>query len=468
PETAETKLTLGTEPEKTDCEEYAPQNNPLILQVKIRRSSLPYRFYHQFKRDGLALQNEKGSPCEYCSFFSYIPMYAQLSASQKEYYLYFRDMANRGEYIQTNPSYILLYIFEIINLPEVIPPEVGRERLTRLWLGVRHCWKPIDKYMSQWLADYCLLHRLPCPTDLLLPILPDILRRASLKEFYLEAEGTLSGCQVDALLKLASDYSYRQSRYAVGDNIPLFAEHIEAAAKLVLEKLLTLHHGRGAYGTVTKRYNAFCGALCAEDAKAEMEITYYSVSGTEPLRATVTAAVKYAENKLRAFLSVKSRLSVPAFPEEYRSLVDNYFDVHLKKSPVEEKRAAYEALYDAPDFAVSAQSVAEIEKNSWDNTLLLVPEEERREMLLSPEESRSVCPVPEIPQEELTPEEKAFLLQVSESGVASTVQNVGLARRVNEKLYETFGDTPLFTDERRITVFDDYADDVKEYLREHP
>ncbi|MCQ2386571.1 MAG: hypothetical protein MJ078_07880, partial [Clostridia bacterium] len=49
PETAETKLTLGTEPEKTDCEEYSPQNNPLILQVKIRRSSLPYRFYHQFK-----------------------------------------------------------------------------------------------------------------------------------------------------------------------------------------------------------------------------------------------------------------------------------------------------------------------------------------------------------------------------------------------------------------------------------
>ena len=52
--------------------------------------------------------------------FAFVPQYEQLNAAQKAYYLYFREEANKGNYIEAGQSYVFLYIFEIPQFPPCV------------------------------------------------------------------------------------------------------------------------------------------------------------------------------------------------------------------------------------------------------------------------------------------------------------------------------------------------------------
>ena len=67
---------------------------------------------------------DKTSACSTpVAYFSYIPQYAQMSRSQLEFYFYFREKARVGEFIPCDVTYFWLFIYEIINLPDKIPPK---------------------------------------------------------------------------------------------------------------------------------------------------------------------------------------------------------------------------------------------------------------------------------------------------------------------------------------------------------
>ena len=70
-----------------------------------------------------------------------MPQYEQMSASQLAYYLYFRDEVRNGRYIKTDNSYLFLYVYEIINLPDKIPPASGALLLSRIWSVYRQHYR---------------------------------------------------------------------------------------------------------------------------------------------------------------------------------------------------------------------------------------------------------------------------------------------------------------------------------------
>lgn len=476
---SERKLSYPTHPaaEETWC--YVPADNPLITEVSVYRKSAHMHIFHGFRAEGAALLRERGVACPYVPYFSFVPQYNQLNGMQKAFYLYFRDQANAGNYLDVGQSYVLLYIFEILNLPEHIPPKIGVLRLANLWAAYRTKMPAIDRSMITWLADYALLHGVACPREILMPFLDDILQRAPLKEFYLGIGEEEKDSVTDALILLTSSYKYRNSRYATGEHEALFHTHIRQAAAAVLRHVFLDGTQKPRYQTVKKKYEAFAGALWAGASRFELAVTYYSLTATDDLHILMTAVVKYAENKLRSHLAVKSRLAVSCLPDVYRALLDTYFDTALPSphKQAEAVRPTYEALYDAPSDGVSLSEAARIEERSWENTWRLIPEEEKDE-IFSVQDEDSVpseekhAPIPDTADDGLSEHERTFLsllFQGKEAEARTFAKACGvtylvLGERINEYFADTMGDVVLSLVGDVYLPIEDYFDEIRAVL----
>ncbi len=474
----ETRITAALE-EKENVTAYHPQGNDLLLSVRVAKRVAEYNFYGQFCRDAAKYLREEGDACAFVPFFSYIPQYSQLNDAQKQYYFYWRSAVRRGEYPQTEESYFYLYVYEIINLPEIIPPENGIELLCDVWTAYRKSLPRINKYMVEWVADYCLVHALPCPSEKLRPFLAKILPLATLKEFYLGAMGDYSPRGVDTALAFFSDYRWRESRYAAGEGYPLFETHILAALSPVLEYLFARENTllREAARTIHRR-DAFCGSLCAHNVRCRLEITYHSVRDASDLRSCITAAVKYAENKLRALLMVKSRLSVHISQLAVTDLIDRYFAgaAHsIKKTDKAESLPEYEKWYDAPTQGVDFAHAQEIEKLSWGTTMTLIPEEEAKEIeekQKAPEKLPDVTIPPESADEAaLTDDEKTYLRLRMDAvdDVQSFLRACGkmedeIVAAINEKSLLCIGDVILESDGLGYCIVEDYMEEISAWI----
>ncbi len=467
------KIHKDTPTDKGEADSYTPKENPFISRVRVIERKSHMRLFHGFKSDGAAWLSKRGTPCPYAPYFSFVPQYEQLNAAQRAYYLYFRDSANSGMYLDAGQSYVLLYIYEILNLPEYIPPKIGILRLAKVWSAYRKSMPILDKNLIPWLADYGLLHGVGCPREILSPFLNEILAKSNLKEFYLGFDEKNAGGMTDALILLTSQYRYENSRYATGENKALFQNHIRSAASTVLRHIF-LDGGKLKYQTVTKRMDAFTGALWAGTNRYELEVTYYSVTGTDDLKITMTAVVKYSENKLRAYLGVKSRLSVSCLPDRARSLVDAYFERALPKKTEREAvaRPEYEAMYDPLSVGVSTEEAKEIEQSSWENTWLLIPDAEKEEIFSDALTASTAIPVPDAPAPEahrLTKSQSVFLSHLLSDDQAAarqfarevSISYLTLGESVNEFFADTLGDTVLDLLGEEYTVVSDYEDEIR-------
>lgn len=457
---------------------YQPCGNPFLRGVTVHTYPSNYRFYRAFREDAVRLFAQEGEECAYFPFFSYIPQYAQLRPSQLAYYLYFRSEARKGRYIDIDPSYFWLYVYEILNLPDLIPPEEGITLLANIWAAYREKMPSIEKNMVRWLADYALIHGVACPNQVLEAFLPHFLPLSHLKEFYLGKDADFTECRLHALLALSSDYAYRSSRY-FEENRALMLAHIPTAAALVLNCLLQEKSGGVLEQTVTKRYEAYQGALCAQEEKYEIEVTYCSVSGTESLKQIMTAAVKYAENKVRAHLSIKSRLAVSALPQKYKQLIDGYFEKALPKKKKAELaptiRPEYEELYDAPSRGFSDEEAQKIENDSWQNTLRLVSDEEKDELMRAePVFSKTVEEVraPAVEEDALDGVAVGFLDLLFHSGekrakaycAEKGVLAESLCEKINEYFMDLLGDIIIEIGVGQFALLEDYETEVEEFL----
>lgn len=461
--------------QKRESTTYVPERNRLLTRVTVTHVTGGYRFYEEFRRDALFFATITGGPCDYVPFYSSMPQYAHLDPQQKSYYLWFRETVKRKKRIKTDESYLRLFIFEVLNLPDVIPPAEGVLRLIALWRLYREAFPGLNMQLAGWIADYCLVHRLVCPVSELRPIMDTVMNATDFKEFYLgEAAEEYDG-GLAALLSALSDYSAGSGKYAEGEYAALFAEHIPAALYPVVKRFLSEEKATGD-ATVKRSRRAFLGALCSYEVKYEITVEYRSFSGSLALRRKVTGAIKYAENRLRALLSIRSRLTVSDLDDQAKATIDAYFDrlaLTMKREKETRDRPAYEARYDAADRTISFAGADEIERASWENAKLLAPEDEAPE----PEPTPAPVETPTEPAEEngegigLSPEQTAFLAALvsgdrAAASAALAKAGVSLDRMVetvNELASERFGDILIEPTDDGYAVIADYTEEVLQW-----
>lgn len=376
-------------------ESYYPENS-LLHKVTLKKRKSEYQLYEEFLADAIRYKDANANECEFAPYYSYVPQYNQLSRAQLDYYLWWRKCFREGTLIKIDYSYILLYIFELINLGERQDVRLAQEQLSEIWNVYHSEYAALASKLATWICDFSLIHRLPAPEN----IRHSVGRRVpALKEFYLHMpKGDYEGC-TRSLIKYATEYDYKTSKFAKEPNLEIFDKHI-FGAMLVAVKLYSkdgaLLSELSSEDSKLIR-NCYEGALCVSDQRFEIEVKYCSFSRSNELRYILGDIVKYSENKIRAYLGVKSKLSVYSVSGELQKAIDAYFETALfskpKPSQKKEEKHEYDVLYDLPRTEFSLDRARQIEEASWGVTKDLISAFEAES--LSPEPEPIPEPIPE-------------------------------------------------------------------------
>jgi hypothetical protein len=480
--------TMLTRPENIEgTEEIVREyDNGFIKEVKITRLVDKFDFYGNFRKAALLYFDFKTPKCEFATFYSYMPQYSQFNTAQKNFYFYWRDCVRRGKYIKSDYSYFYLYVYEILNLPDKIEPKKGLDMLVDLWISYRGELPNIDSNMALWVQDYCLIYGLECPMDKIGYFIFDIINATNFKEFYL-SDATLMGEDgVNAMLAYLSDYDWQKGRYAGGDNKAAYRKHMLSAMGRIIDLLWKSGElSNRSQSTERISRSAFRGSLCTHSVKSRLEIEFIPCGKSENLRISVTAAIRYTENLLRAALGVKSRLAVISLPNEFKKLIDEYFDGYYKRVNRERIKAnipEYERMYDAENTGLSINGADEIERASWITTARLVVDEAEpedalpvssEEVAVAIEYSNNTAPLcREEDTYDLSGEEIKLLYALligDDVGIRDICREIGdelltVAERINEAFSDGFGDIILDFCSDNVTVIEDYKEEIKEWL----
>ena len=489
---SERKLTItpmeGEALNQIEERSYVPKRKGLLKEVTIRRWVDKYDFYGNFRKAAMIYYDYKTEKCDFAPYYSYMPQYSQLTTPQKQYYFYWRDMVRRGQYIKSDYSYLYLLVYEILNLPDKLPPSEGLNLLCRLWREYRDELPRIDASFAAWIQDYCLVHELNCPMDQISEFIFDVISASSFKEFYLSEIGTAGDAGTDAMIAYLSDYDFRKCKYRTPENKEAYTKYMLSAMGIVIFALMNGENSiyDSSKVAVVER-DAFPRSLCTHAVKCRLSIKYTPLSQDMKLRSIVTMAVRYTENKLRAHLGVKSRLAVKDLPEEYKCLIDGYFNslvgeksARIKKENIPE----YEALYDAPSEALSISGADKIEKESWQTTARLVgdeffEEDEVSYVSASPrsedDNDNEVVTNDEISlSEPQNDENDTFGRSDADISLISDIisgrncdfdlEKSEQIERINESFAEGFGDVIIELDSNQYKIIEDYQEDVEIWL----
>ncbi len=356
-------------------EEYSPAC-PLIEKAYIYRWKNNYNYYEDFRRDARRYYRASVREAVHVPYFSYVPQYVQLTRDQLRWYIYWRGCVRRDVYPETDYSYILLLITEIINLADEVDTVLGQRILLALYRNYSTAYPRLCRYLSDWICDYSLIHHLPPPTD----IDTSLTENCSLREFYVFFEGNdASDNYARLLIKYCSGYDYKKSKFATNDNLELYDRHISGALSRAIDRCSepgSILSGAGLDSNLITR-DAYSGALCSSEIKRRIKVKFFSFSRSHELRFLVADIIKHSENKIRAYLGIKSRLSVFGIPESITHALDAYFAEELpviKRMPYESESAVedYDRLYEQPHTELSLENAEMIEKSSWNTTQLLV------------------------------------------------------------------------------------------------
>lgn len=350
--------------------------NKLVRHVKLMPWPTGFSFYSKFHRDAQKYFDVNGHECNYEYFFSYMPQYEQLSPAQLDYYLYWRSLVRKDIYPPADSSYIFLYLYEIINLPDLISPEKGAEALVKLWSAYRGKYRYLDKYIGEWLCDYCLIYNIPLPKQSYEHI-SSAFSKLSLPEFYIDpASDDFSYSIISSL----SSYDYKKSRFYT-EHASEFDTHIPAAAMIAAKTILS---GDLSKLNVTESHSlrdSFSGAIAYPKVKFKIEVTSYSLRRSREIHQMMTLAEKAAENELRSALGIKSRFATAGLDEDIMRAITAYFDTFYpvrrrKKKKQDDEDAPYMKYYAPRNVGTADVARAlRIERDAWETAVLLEPED---------------------------------------------------------------------------------------------
>ena len=458
------------------------KENSLIRSVKIFNSSSKYNFYERFIDDAKKLWNIKGEEAPKVPFFSYSPQYSQLNRAQLSYYLWWRENVRKGSYKEADYSYILLYVYEIINLSETLDREYCLNQLCLVWTNYGNEYQFLGRYLCEWICDFCLINDMEAPSELLHSVFPQIMKNCTLKEFYITFNRKENNIAARTLIDILGAYDYRTSKCATQERLPIMEKYLMGALDETLKKFARsnqIFFGIGSYKTTAIR-NAYTGALCSKSVTKKIEVEYQSLIHSYELRYIISDIIKYAENRLRKAWKVKSRLSIYALPTDIKNFIDDYFDnilgnLHtlneigacLKKNHEE---AEYEKLYYVPNKELSLSRASEIENDSWETTRILVEtftEEDKTKETVSNETTVKEKNEPqgngvfadklEYIKAILFNDTKSQMEFLKKKGILAEA----LVDEINEIAVDEFGDILIEHDGEKYVVIEEYKDIVQ-------
>jgi len=373
-----------------------------LLSCRVESYSRGAALFADFLRDAKKYYKKTCLSAQFVYFFSYRPMYRELSHEQLCWYLFWRSRARGGDYIKTGLSYVFLYLFEQINLADLIGPEKVCANIINIWKNYRKEFPRIDKYAAEWLTDFILVNRLKLDFGAISEFLPEVMHLATLPELFMQGDFFADPANINLILEHMPVYDYKKSKFysdkpdksdksgksdknGEGKNKDLFDEHVVKILRAVLSSgaFAKILEGEIADGVKVKATReSFMGAVCVYDHKKKITVEYKNLWKNFHIREIITNTVRHAENAVRDYLQIKSKLNVSGknFPAELADIIREYRSRYLSaakpaKVSAKGKKKPQDDTDNEPviaEFAPDLQAAAEIERDSWETTNTLL------------------------------------------------------------------------------------------------
>lgn len=356
----------------------------ILLNCKVESWGKGVSIFADFLTDAKKYYKKTCLSAKYIYFFSYRPTYKELSHEQLCWYLYWRASVRDGNFIKTGLTYILLYLYEQINLAEFIGIEKVYVNIINIWKNYREEFPRIDKYIAEWLIDFSLINKMKINLNEIENILPDLLNVVSLPEIYLQDDFFTKECYTELLINNISAYDYKKSKFYTA-NKDIFDLHMPKILHAVLSnsefsEIFSAELQNGVKIKATRE--SYAGAICTYENKWKITVEYKNAYKNFFFKQCVTDILRFSENIVREHLNVKSKLPINAFPDKLKPLLEEYQDKYLP-SPKKQKAKKSEKNLDTDieiqtlEFNANIETASEIEKESWDTTATLVELQER-------------------------------------------------------------------------------------------
>ncbi len=436
--------------------------NELISKITVDQWETEYRFHTRFVMSAKSYFDLQREEAPFVPFYTTVPNYGQMSRGQFDCFVCWRTHIRRGEAAPTSPGYVSLLFFEIVNLPELIPPETGSKYLQTMWKSMSVSPRmPVNPYM-EWFIDYLAVNNLPVfdniPANLLSKKLSDG------RAVYLTRNGRTDSVAEYFCMYSSEFEGNRQDRYD-GEGKKLFEKLvrpsvINAITRGVEKKLPPFDRPELVFRKRTIEWPAYSGAICAWQNKKRVTMEYTDLIFGYAACQLVSDLRKYSENLLRKHLGIRSRYHIRDLNDGYKALIDAFYRAAgiTGEKKTAEPVPEYERLYEAETTPLSVSAALDIERDAWKTTGALT---DNSDFKYEETETSPAAPADDR-DKSLAAETVAAILDGKDVSAIAKRENVladTLIDRVNEFLYDVFGDNVIENGN-----IDCYRDEVREWL----
>lgn len=265
---------------------------------------------------------------EHIPFMCYWPSYEYMSNEQLNWYFYMRSRIRLGEYIETDLSYLFVYIYELINQVGISSPDVGFIKIINVWINYRNIHSKLDRYLTDWTGDYLSFYEIDA--DIGLELLKKeglflLMPTDMLTDYYFK-NGLVMPIE---LIARFTDYKFYESEFIKGENGNLFTDYISDVIHNIRCHMNKKKEGsfeqRDIIESSTRRHKKLPFQKSTFSNPDHIRIdTYLPYEQHKPFRFFITTVIKEFENQLRILTKYKGRLRPEKLPDDILNICKTY------------------------------------------------------------------------------------------------------------------------------------------------
>jgi len=333
------KTKHGPPPILTTASLIAKQTNykPLHIQVPSSKKS-----FIELARE---YADRTHAQTAHIPFMCYWPSYEYMSEAQLDWYFYMRERLRLKDYIETDLSYLFVYIYELINQIGVDSPGDGLIKIIDLWINYRRKHGKLDRYLTEWTGDYIGFYK--CEADSAFELLKNeglllLMPADMLADYYFRHDLPLP----IELITRFSDYKYHESGFVKGADGGMF---IDSLSELINDIRCEMNQKKeGGFEKKESlriemrlvRKIPFQRAIFHNPESIKIDV-YPPYEQNKPFRLFITSIIKEFENQLRILCKFKGRLKPGKLPAEAAEICKRH------------ARAAFERVRREPEVVIS-------------------------------------------------------------------------------------------------------------------
>ncbi|MGG7058962.1 TerB N-terminal domain-containing protein [Clostridium tertium] len=110
----------------------------------------------KFIKDSVKYSNTRGQKCSFKSLMCYWTTFDKLDGNQKKWYFYWRESVLKGNYIDTDLSYIIMFVYELLNYSFNDNAAFNISMLERLYNAYLNRYTKLERYIKPWINDFLI------------------------------------------------------------------------------------------------------------------------------------------------------------------------------------------------------------------------------------------------------------------------------------------------------------------------